>query len=215
MKGLEQDFILEYRYRGLLHIAPSSPRSQRDSAVNTLWLVALVFSTASSFNSLAGLTWYQKIIRDQLLPDWAKLWVENGPTVLLAVASAAFSAGLCLFALSSSQHTSTSALTATFTVAHAAALFAPLCLYSPNPLSRFLLKVFTTSLILEVFTTSFSYCKEVCLKLWYLRNAPWQDRDLVADLMDGEDWSKANAIDAQRARGGTSIRKGVRIRDRA
>ncbi|KAI5116568.1 hypothetical protein M0805_000992 [Coniferiporia weirii] len=153
-------------------------------AVNTLWFVALVFSTASSLNSLVGLTWYQKVRRIQLFPDWVKLWIEYGPTISLAVASAAFSAGLCLFAFSSSQHTITSALTATFTVAHAVALFVPLCLNSPNRLSHILLKVFTKP---------FNYCK----KVWFLRRVPRQDRNLVADVMYG-DWSKANVIDAQR-----------------
>ncbi|KAI5117526.1 hypothetical protein M0805_004057 [Coniferiporia weirii] len=149
----------------------TSPRASLGVAVNTLWFVALVFSTASSLNSLVGLTWYQKIRRNRLLPDWVKLWVEYGPTISLAIASAAFSAGLCLFAFSSSQHTVTSALTAAFTVAHAVALFVPLCLYSPNRLSHFLL---------EVFTMLHIYCNAFCLRWWYLRGVPWQDRARVA-----------------------------------
>ncbi|KAI5121103.1 hypothetical protein M0805_001960 [Coniferiporia weirii] len=176
----------------------SSTRASLGVAVNTLWFVALVFSTASSLNSLVGLMWYQKIRRVQLLSDWAKLWIEYGPTISLAVASAAFSAGLCLFAFSSSQHIITSTLAVAFTTAHAVALFVPLCLYSSNSLSFFLLEAFTTSLILEVFKTPFSYCREVCLKWWYLRSVPRQDRNLVADMMYDEDWSKANVIDAQR-----------------
>ncbi|KAI5116248.1 hypothetical protein M0805_002394 [Coniferiporia weirii] len=167
----------------------TSPHASFGVAVNTLWFVALVFSTASSLNSLVGLTWYQKIRRDQLLPDWAKLWVEYGPAISLAVASAAFSAGLCLFAFSSSQHTITSVLTTAFTAAHAVALFAPLCLYSPNRISRFLL---------EVFTPPFSYSKKVCLRWWYLRRVPRQDRDRVTNLMTYRDWSKANVARAQR-----------------
>ncbi|KAI5116570.1 hypothetical protein M0805_000994 [Coniferiporia weirii] len=158
-------------------------------AVNALWFVALVFSTASSLNSLVGQTWYQKIRRYQSLPNWVKLWLEYGPTISLFVASAAFSAGLCLFAFSSSQHNITSALTATFTIAHAVALFVPLCLYSPNRLSRFLLKVFPTC---------FDYCKGVCLRWWYLRTVPRQDRRFVALFMDGEDWSKEKVARAQR-----------------
>lgn len=38
----------------------TNPHASFGVAVNTLWLVALVFSTASSLNSLVGLTWYQK-----------------------------------------------------------------------------------------------------------------------------------------------------------
>ncbi|KAI5121101.1 hypothetical protein M0805_001958 [Coniferiporia weirii] len=110
----------------------TSPHASFGVAVNTLWFVALVFSTSSSLNILVGLTWYQRVRRNQLLPDWAKLWVEDGPTISLAIASASFSIGLCLFAFSSSQHTITSALTAAFTVAHAVALFVPLCIYSSN-----------------------------------------------------------------------------------
>ncbi|KAI5121610.1 hypothetical protein M0805_009481 [Coniferiporia weirii] len=175
---------LSYAYNASTHVSLGV-------AVNTSWFVALVFSTASSLNSLVGLVWYQKIRRNQLLPDWAKLWVEYGPTISLAVASAAFSIGLCLFAFSSSQHTITSALTATFTIAHAVALFVPLCLYSPNRLSRFLLKVFTTP---------FNYCKEVYLRWWYLHRLPEDDRDLVVQIMRrrGVPWSKANIIDTQR-----------------
>ncbi|KAI5115675.1 hypothetical protein M0805_007567 [Coniferiporia weirii] len=114
----------------------TNPHASLGVAVNTLWFVALVFSTASSLSSLVGLTWYQKVRRIRLLPNWAKLWLEDGPTISLAVASAAFSVGLCLFSFSSSQHTITSALTAAFTVTYAVALFEPLCLFSPNSLSR-------------------------------------------------------------------------------
>ncbi|KAI5115607.1 hypothetical protein M0805_001294 [Coniferiporia weirii] len=118
----------------------TNPDASLGVAVNTLWFAALVFSTASSLSSLVGLMWYQKIQRIQLLPEWTKLWLEYGPTISLAVASAAFSAGLCLFAFSSSQHIITSTLTVAFTATHAVALFVPLCLYSPNWLSRFLLE---------------------------------------------------------------------------
>ncbi|KAI5115160.1 hypothetical protein M0805_005188, partial [Coniferiporia weirii] len=179
----------------------TNPNASFGVVVNTLWFVALVFSTASSLSSLVGLMWYQEIRRIQLLPDWAKLWVEYGPTVSLAAASAAFSAGLCLFAFSSSQHTITSSLTTAFTAAHAVALFVPLCLYSSNPLSRFLLGVFTTSLevfttFLKVFTTPFSYCKEVCLRYWYLRRVPRQDRARVVYFLHafGSPWSEVNRV---------------------
>ncbi|KAI5116480.1 hypothetical protein M0805_005573 [Coniferiporia weirii] len=170
-----------------------NPHASFGIAVNTLWFVALVFSTASSLSSLVGLMWYQKIRRIQLLPDWAKLWVEYGPTISLAVASAAFSAGLCLFAFSSSQHIITSSLATAFTATHAVVLFLPLCLYSPNPLSRFLLKVFTTSFMR-------SYCKEVYLKWWYMRGMPRQDRALVLSFLHkyGIPLTKSTIIDTQR-----------------
>ncbi|KAI5121105.1 hypothetical protein M0805_001962 [Coniferiporia weirii] len=147
----------------------SSTQESLGVAVNTLWFVALVFSTASSLNSLVGLMWYQKIRQNRLLPSWVKLWVEYGPTISLVVASAAFSAGLCLFAFSSSQHTITSALTATFTVVHAVALFVPLCLYSPD----YSLPVY-----------------------WYLHNVPRQDRARVVRIIRrrGAPWSKVNYI---------------------
>ncbi|KAI5121102.1 hypothetical protein M0805_001959 [Coniferiporia weirii] len=161
----------------------TNPHASFGVAVNTLWFVALVFSTASSLNSLVGLTWYRKIRRKHVLPGWVKLWIEYGPTISLAIASAAFSAGLCLFAFSSSQHTITSTLTAAFTAAHAVALFAPLCLYSPSRISRFLL---------EVFPTSFNYCKKVC----FLRKESPQDRAQVVEVIHhlGDPWSEVDNI---------------------
>ncbi|KAI5121100.1 hypothetical protein M0805_001957 [Coniferiporia weirii] len=169
----------------------TNPHASFGVAVNTLWFVALVFSTASSLGSLVGLTWYQKIRRVRLLPDWARLYLEDGPTISLVIASTAFSTGLCLFAFSSSQHIITSTLTAVFTAAHAVALFVSLCLYSPNRLSRSLLKVFSMS---------FSYCKEVYIRHWYLYRVPRRDRDLVVHIMrlSGAPWSKANIIAIQR-----------------
>ncbi|KAI5121099.1 hypothetical protein M0805_001956 [Coniferiporia weirii] len=121
-----------------------NPQAPLSIAVNALWFVALVFSTASSLNSLIGLIWCQtpELPRIRTLPDWAGLWLMVGPVISLAVASAAFSAGLCLFAFSSSQHILTSALTAAFTAAHAVALFAIVFLYCPNWLRRFLVEVF-------------------------------------------------------------------------
>ncbi|KAI5121106.1 hypothetical protein M0805_001963 [Coniferiporia weirii] len=165
-------------------------------AVNTLWFVALVFSTASSLNSLVGLMWYQNYARAQDTADpfcagLGEAGVEYGPTIPLAVASAAFSAGLCLFAFSSSQHTITSALTATFTVAHAVALFVPLCLYSPNRISRFFLKVLSLR---------FGYLCYLCRRWWYLRRVPRQDWDnVVLGLYSGGmSWSKRNIQRIQR-----------------
>ncbi|KAI5117528.1 hypothetical protein M0805_004059 [Coniferiporia weirii] len=158
----------------------TSIRASLGAAVNTLWFVALVFSTASSLNSLVGLMWYQKIRRDQLLPAWAKLWVEYGPTISLAVASAAFSAGLCLFAFSSSQHIITSTLAVVFTAAHAVALFAPLCLYSPNRLSRLLL----------------NGPKGLYYRYWYLRWMSRRDRHCVVEFirLKGAPWSEVDNI---------------------
>ncbi|KAI5121609.1 hypothetical protein M0805_009480 [Coniferiporia weirii] len=165
----------------------TSTRASLGVAVHTLWFVALVFSTASSLNSLVGLTWYQKIRRIQLFPEWTKLWFEYGPTISLAIASAAFSAGLCLFAFSSSQHIITSTLVTAFTGTHAVALFVPLFLYSPNRLSRYLLRALTTP---------FSYRREACLRRWYLRRIPREDWDYVASIIHRRcaPWSEANKI---------------------
>ncbi|KAI5117527.1 hypothetical protein M0805_004058 [Coniferiporia weirii] len=155
-----------------LQLSYTNTQASLGVAVNTLWFVALVFSTASSLNSLVGLTWYQKIRRNHLLPDWAKLWIEYGPMISLAVASAAFSAGLCLFAFSSSQHAVTSTLTAAFTATHTVVLFVPLCLYSQNQLSHSL------------------------IKFWYLRKVPRQNRDLVAFVIQrgNVQWSDVNNV---------------------
>ncbi|KAI5116589.1 hypothetical protein M0805_005184 [Coniferiporia weirii] len=109
----------------------ADPRASLAVAVNALWFVALVFSTASAVNSLLGLTWRQTpgatLVRQ--LPRWAALWLVRGPMIFLVIASGAFSVGLCLFAFSSSQHKVTSILTAVFTGAHAFALFALASLY--------------------------------------------------------------------------------------
>ncbi|KAI5117529.1 hypothetical protein M0805_004060 [Coniferiporia weirii] len=158
----------------------TNPRASLGVAVNTLWFVALVFSTASSLNSLVGLMWYQKIRWNQLLPDWVKLWIESGPTISLAVASAAFSAGLCLFAFSSSQHIITSTLAVAFTAAHAVALFVPLCLYSPNRLSRFLLNT----------------PKGLYYRYWFLRWMSQRDRARVVSVIrfEGNQWSEVKNI---------------------
>ncbi|KAL5523457.1 hypothetical protein ACEPAG_7630 [Sanghuangporus baumii] len=83
-----------------LQITADDGVSSLASVTNTLWLISLVFSTASAVYSLLMMTWRQSSVcqPDLALPSFLDLWFRNGPMYALIVAVMTFSIGSCLLA---------------------------------------------------------------------------------------------------------------------
>ncbi|KAL5485517.1 hypothetical protein ACEPAI_8159 [Sanghuangporus weigelae] len=83
-----------------LQITADDGVSSLASVTNTLWLISLVFSTASAVYSLLMMTWRQSSVcqPNLALPSFLDLWFRNGPMYALIVAVMTFSIGSCLLA---------------------------------------------------------------------------------------------------------------------
>ncbi|KAL5528778.1 hypothetical protein ACEPAF_7915 [Sanghuangporus sanghuang] len=83
-----------------LQITADDGVSSLASVTNTLWLISLVFSTASAVYSLLMMTWRQSSVcqPNLALPSFLDIWFRNGPMYALIVAVMTFSIGSCLLA---------------------------------------------------------------------------------------------------------------------
>ncbi|THH04638.1 hypothetical protein EW145_g5373 [Phellinidium pouzarii] len=89
-------------------------------AVNTVWLISLVFSVGSVIASLISLSWLQSRISMRAKEKGFKRGVifllRNGPVILMTAAAATFMIGLALFVNSSDQARITWIVTSSFIV---------------------------------------------------------------------------------------------------
>ncbi|KAH7099700.1 WD40 repeat-like protein [Auriculariales sp. MPI-PUGE-AT-0066] len=97
-----------------------------DNWVNALWYSSLVFSIASSVNSLVGLTWRQASYRSpgHRVPWWISMWIKRSPLIFLIISVTTFSVGLCLFTYATGQPHTVSLMVTAFTVCSSFGLLA-------------------------------------------------------------------------------------------